>query len=257
MPALADDTPPGTGKSFIGALLAKALHDNTEQKILVVCYTNHALDQFLEDLTNIGIPRSSMVRLGKPSPAMDDISLRQAARNCGYKRDRSMWTEINYLKTTAENLSASLTREFDQYLSFGARPMDILELLEFDYPNYHRAFLVPRSSDGMQLAGRKGKALSSEDLYRQWCDGKDPGPQSRHTESEAVWKLPKDERQRLHRGWVDEILGDLVGQISSTGKQYNSSITELERKLSQSQTVALQNTRIIVRSLVITRCGCN
>jgi len=40
----------GTGKSFIGALVAKVLHDRTNEKILVVCFTNHALDQFLEDL---------------------------------------------------------------------------------------------------------------------------------------------------------------------------------------------------------------
>jgi len=32
----------GTGKSFIGALIAKVLHDFTEQTILVVTYTNHA-----------------------------------------------------------------------------------------------------------------------------------------------------------------------------------------------------------------------
>ena len=54
----------GTGKSFIGALLAKTLHDFSDQTILVVCYTNHALDQFLEDLLKIGIPETSIVRLG-------------------------------------------------------------------------------------------------------------------------------------------------------------------------------------------------
>jgi hypothetical protein len=32
----------GTGKSFIGAILAKFIHDYSEQTILVVCYTNHA-----------------------------------------------------------------------------------------------------------------------------------------------------------------------------------------------------------------------
>lgn len=36
------DRPSGTGKSFIGALLAKALHQDTNKTILVVCYTNHA-----------------------------------------------------------------------------------------------------------------------------------------------------------------------------------------------------------------------
>jgi Rad3-related DNA helicase len=58
---------PGTGKSFIGALLAKAFHDHTKSKILVMCYTNHALDQFLEDLLDIGIDRSAIVRLGAKS----------------------------------------------------------------------------------------------------------------------------------------------------------------------------------------------
>lgn len=36
----------GPGKSFIGALSAKAIFDSTDKKILVLCYTNHALDTF-------------------------------------------------------------------------------------------------------------------------------------------------------------------------------------------------------------------
>lgn len=33
----------GTGKSFIGAILAKLFHDHSEQTILLVCYTNHGV----------------------------------------------------------------------------------------------------------------------------------------------------------------------------------------------------------------------
>lgn len=48
--------PPGTGKTFIGWKIAQVLLDNHQRwqieddcrPILVVCYTNHALDQFLE-----------------------------------------------------------------------------------------------------------------------------------------------------------------------------------------------------------------
>ncbi len=50
--------PPGTGKTFIGYKLVQILLDNRNlwlekysgesRPILVVCYTNHALDQFLE-----------------------------------------------------------------------------------------------------------------------------------------------------------------------------------------------------------------
>ena len=50
--------PPGTGKTFVGMKIAQALLDNTSlwqdekgsSPILMVSYTNHALDQFLEGL---------------------------------------------------------------------------------------------------------------------------------------------------------------------------------------------------------------
>lgn len=41
-----------------------------------MCYTNHALDQFLEDLLDIGIDSSAIVRLGsKSSPRTSGLSL--------------------------------------------------------------------------------------------------------------------------------------------------------------------------------------
>jgi hypothetical protein len=43
----------GTGKSFTRALIAKVLHDYTAQVVVVVCFTNHILDQFPEDLMDI------------------------------------------------------------------------------------------------------------------------------------------------------------------------------------------------------------
>lgn len=54
--------PPGTGKTFIGALLARIIRQNSNERILCVCYTNHALDQFLEHLYESG--EREMVRVG-------------------------------------------------------------------------------------------------------------------------------------------------------------------------------------------------
>ena len=43
--------PPGTGKTYVGLKIAKCiLQNNAGWPILVVCYTNHALDQFLEGI---------------------------------------------------------------------------------------------------------------------------------------------------------------------------------------------------------------
>ena len=54
--------PPGTGKTHIGVILAQTIHATTDFTILCVCYTNHALDSFLEALLDEGI--TSVVRVG-------------------------------------------------------------------------------------------------------------------------------------------------------------------------------------------------
>ncbi|ROT36145.1 hypothetical protein SODALDRAFT_346215 [Sodiomyces alkalinus F11] len=58
--------PPGTGKSYVGVQLMRVLlHNKVKAKlgpILVICYTNHALDQFLTHLLHFGI--SKVIRIG-------------------------------------------------------------------------------------------------------------------------------------------------------------------------------------------------
>jgi hypothetical protein len=63
--------PPGTGKTFIGLKIMQVLLKNIRQDligikppILVVCYTNHALDQFLEGIVTY---TSKIVRAGSRS----------------------------------------------------------------------------------------------------------------------------------------------------------------------------------------------
>ncbi|PSN32630.1 hypothetical protein C0J52_22377 [Blattella germanica] len=62
--------PPGTGKTFLGLKVAQVLIRNSEiwnsnnQPILVVCYTNHALDQFISGLIRV---TNHIVRIGAQS----------------------------------------------------------------------------------------------------------------------------------------------------------------------------------------------
>ena len=55
--------PPGTGKTYIGTILTNILLQNIgkDSQILVVCYTNHALDSFVEDIIEY---TDSVVRIG-------------------------------------------------------------------------------------------------------------------------------------------------------------------------------------------------
>ena len=71
--------PPGTGKTFVGLkiiqlLLANRRHwDADASPILVVCFTNHALDQFLEGIIETcGLAAGELVRVGSRSTSDDE-----------------------------------------------------------------------------------------------------------------------------------------------------------------------------------------
>ena len=69
--------PPGTGKSYVGAQIVNFLlnqFDKSFLPILCICYTNHALDQFLIDLMDTGVPKKDIVRIGSGSrsPIIDE-----------------------------------------------------------------------------------------------------------------------------------------------------------------------------------------
>ena len=59
--------PPGTGKSYTGISLVKTLLKSCQNAkagpILIVCYTNHALDQFLESLVRVGFLSYLLIHL--------------------------------------------------------------------------------------------------------------------------------------------------------------------------------------------------
>uniref|UniRef100_A0A1B6E310 RZ-type domain-containing protein n=1 Tax=Clastoptera arizonana TaxID=38151 RepID=A0A1B6E310_9HEMI len=74
--------PPGTGKTFLGLRIAETLLNNSSIwnypncPIMVICYTNHALDQFLEGLIPI---TDKIIRIGGQSknPNLAPYNLRE------------------------------------------------------------------------------------------------------------------------------------------------------------------------------------
>ncbi|ESO06284.1 hypothetical protein HELRODRAFT_65033 [Helobdella robusta] len=80
--------PPGTGKTFIGLKIVQLLHTNWNvwnspgtRPILVICYTNHALDQFLEGIAKF--MTKGIVRVGgrSKSKEIDKFFLKNIKRN--------------------------------------------------------------------------------------------------------------------------------------------------------------------------------
>lgn len=99
--------PPGCGKTFIGLQIIATLLVNTDSQVLVVCYTNHALDQFLSGLLRFS---DSMVRIGNQSKneALDCYNLKQLCEKGTH--DKRVKTSLFRLK----GAYAEAVQEFEQ-----------------------------------------------------------------------------------------------------------------------------------------------
>jgi Rad3-related DNA helicase len=112
--------PPGTGKSYCGVEVIRVLLDNKELRpelrgaqglgpILVVCYTNHALDQLLEHLLRAKV--NQIIRIGSRSNSelIKPLNLRQVLRDNGMrtKREKALFWELRHL---LEDRERQLTR---------------------------------------------------------------------------------------------------------------------------------------------------
>ena len=239
----------GTGKSFIGALVAKVLHDSTSQKILVICFTNHALDQFLEDLMDIGIPSSAMVRLGgKSTDRTKPLMVREQASG---KLDASQWSQINKLKEKLVLHEARLRDTFQRFLAVNLEKKQLMEFLEF-FPEelpFFNAFTIPKQQeDGMTRVGKGGKAMAPDYLLDRWIAGeKDAGSLQNciHNGAAAIWKMTRESRKTALTRWQTAILDELVDEIRNTGRDFNLVQTELDRVFGERDASTIQTKRII------------
>ncbi|TDL30087.1 P-loop containing nucleoside triphosphate hydrolase protein [Rickenella mellea] len=241
--------PPGTGKSFIGALLAKVLHDTTQHIILVVCYTNHALDQFLEDLLDIGIPQTSLVRLGgKSTQRTEPFSIRNQRSN--FKLGRSDWKVIDELRAECDTLRDGLQRAFQSYKQSNIGYREILMHLEFEdeLGDYFDAFRVPSSVDGMTRVTKKGRAVGPHYLINQWSNGWDAGMFKQHAsiiKASVVWSMAPAARRAQITKWKLNIQKEEVATLQRIARDYNDRVTRLDRKFDENISHILRSKRII------------
>lgn len=241
----------GTGKSFIGALTAKIIYDSTKKTIIVVCFTNHALDQFMEDLLDIGIPSGTMLRLGnikKTSSRLQGLGLHEGAQS--FKLSTAAWSTIQQLKELTHNLAVRFESRFDQYMRNGVSKSDIMDYLEFAAGdvNYFEAFTVPQTNDGSTIVGKKGRKISPWYLIDQWCLGRDRGifsPKKMTGDESHIWRLPPPTRKSLLDKWIGAILEDRVAELSKIAAEYDRAQSELNEAFRSKHITAIQSKRVI------------
>ncbi|KAJ9300137.1 hypothetical protein DTO271G3_2254 [Paecilomyces variotii] len=217
--------PPGTGRSFIGALLAKALHDHTNEKILVMCYTNHALDQFLEDFLDIGIDRSAIVRIGSKSTPRTQQFRATPTR-------LKTWTWMRHLPLTSTWLSLHNL----SWIIWNSRNREIYD-----------ALVVPEDKDGMTMIGKKGIAVGDDYLYTRWIKGLDAGvfkdrlPES----SRSVWEMGKEARNEKYKSWELLLLDEHITTVKNHAAQFNKCCKQLDSIWGEKDKEILRAKRII------------
>ncbi|XP_010177906.1 PREDICTED: NFX1-type zinc finger-containing protein 1, partial [Mesitornis unicolor] len=118
--------PPGTGKTYVGLKIAQALLTNkdvwqgTVQKspILIVCYTNHALDQFLEGI--YAFQKHGMVRVGgrSSSEVLKQFTLWELRRKYEFRQNLPTHLCRAYVNITNE------MKQAEQRLCEGARQLE-------------------------------------------------------------------------------------------------------------------------------------
>jgi hypothetical protein len=237
--------PPGCGKSFIGALLAQALLKHTSEKILVICYKNHALDQFLEDLLDIGIPAEYMVRLGaKSTTRTEPLQLREQKSN-----QRPPYDLINASKIQALLHENSTNRLLSSLKRFKVDKRSLMEFLEFsdDDAGFFSAFQVPDSASDDLIVGRNGKGIKEHYLYDRWSHGHDAGvlKGAISAEHNSVWAMDKNARNEKIRRWTQQLVQERIEGVSGQAEAYDHSESILRDAWDKKDSAIIQSKRII------------
>lgn len=241
--------PPGTGKSFIGALIAKIILDFTSHRILILSYTNHALDQTLENLLDIGVDQCCMVRLGSKSTSRTAaIKLEAIAKESEFRFSGAIHSKIRGLKSQASDLGAELSLLGCKLGAKYPAWQDILGTLEFSETYSGHWISFQAIEDGkFEVVGKKNKRMTPSDMLRIWADGgsltafRDVTP-SQTTSS--TWMLAPLERTKLLDCWstltrqkqVEEYV-EMAASLQAIQEEINSLYNESKRKALRSKRV--------------------
>lgn len=211
-----------------------------------MCYTNHALDQFLEDLLDIGIDKEAIVRLGSKS-SQRTFELTVPKQRIPYQRGRSSWDVINSLESEADNLMDELTGALDALQNFAVNTGAIIEFLEFEDPVFHEAFITPKQNDGMAIVGAHGKAVDSHYFFDNWAQGKHPGALVKQLpgESQQVWEIEPEARKGYINKWKKTLLEEQVLSMQAVAQQFDIIQDRLGKMWNEKTLEILKTKRII------------
>lgn len=217
--------PPGTGKSFVGVELIKVLLANKKIRtrfarqpgadigpILIVCYTNHALDQLLEHLVAAGVKQIIRIGARSKSEVLEECNLRVITRK-SVRTKHDNWCiamQHKYLEETGQRLNRTLETINK------AGSLDALKNhLSRTHPHHHSQLFRQADADGFI---QQNKTNNVDKMFHKWLWSGEPAVEPRPKRD--LVKLPlhslsQQERLNLYEHWVDEILENLSDELNS------------------------------------------
>ncbi|OJI99811.1 hypothetical protein ASPVEDRAFT_163989 [Aspergillus versicolor CBS 583.65] len=221
--------PPGTGKSFTGVALIKVLLANKKKvkkglgPILCVCYTNHALDQLLEDLLDNDIT-TQIIRIGSQSKSerLQPLNLRTVAREVDKTRmeKHNQWL----LRTSLDEDEES----FQELKLNSAGPAHRLkEYIKRSNPLHYQQ-LFQKDADGFQRQSKSGPL----GILHSWLNG---GQRHGHTRPIPelamvhVDMMTVSERRLLHAHWSSGARMEALSEARSLLSSHSGTKHSLDR----------------------------
>ncbi|KAL4862437.1 P-loop containing nucleoside triphosphate hydrolase protein [Aspergillus spectabilis] len=158
--------PPGTGKSFVGVQIIKAFVANKVQAnlgpILVVCQTNHALDQFLEHLVANGIDNITRIGSQSESELLKGRNLSVLAKR---KRKAVEKRDLASLRSERQAIEKIIRQKVGVLQDLRRNKWKVFDnFLSSTYPDLHRQFVVQDTDD---LSNHKNR----KDPFSMWIKG--------------------------------------------------------------------------------------
>ncbi|KAL9947569.1 hypothetical protein ACHAP9_006960 [Verticillium nonalfalfae] len=244
--------PPGTGKSFIGAIAVQFLLANRNSRILIITYTNHALDQFLEDLTNVaGVSQEKMIRLGgKYTAATEPIRFDSLYRNSKHYLSNHCRDKIRGLQEEAMSLRAEIEQACRSIGRNAISADDVLSYLEFSeqYQPHYDAFLMMERDDGFVTANHQGKAVSRDYLLRRWSTGAQaPEPRSAYVPptQHLVWGMPVPQRKVLYSTWTNAVYREKIENPQTLTDQFDDIQRQVDYLFAEAKRNFIKTKRIV------------
>lgn len=216
------------------------------------CYTNHALDQFLEHLLDSNI--TNIIRIGSrsKSPRVAARALHEIAQNAERtKYERYLVAKARDELTEIENnVDAACKQLLDP-----TSPATLKTFLESAYPDaFNDIFGEVEDDEGFMRVRKKyrGVRRDAESMLNDWLEGRFESKKLGHSnrpleqlQTTSVLALSRIDRQRLLEIWYEEVKEQASQQLLQAAVAHGEERQSISRQRNEQERRCLQESHVI------------